>query len=67
MIESLINKVLLITFILCLLNGLKHIWNVINNLREDVPSKYTISTKERFLLGLSLAYIITTFFTGIGI
>jgi len=34
---------------------------------EDVPSKYEISGRERFLLGLSISYIITSIFTGIQI
>jgi hypothetical protein len=65
--EFLLNKVLLITFIMCVLNCFKHIWNLVNGLREEIPSKYEISNRERFLLGLSIAYITTTIFTGIQI
>ena len=65
--EFLLNKVLLITFIMCVLNCLKHIWNLVNGLREEIPNEYEISNRERFLLGLSIAYIITTIFTGIQI
>mgnify|MGYP003624175591 FL=1 len=67
MSEFLLNKVLLITFILCVLNCIKHIWVLVNGLREEIPSKYELSTNERFLLGLSISYIITTIFTGIQI
>jgi hypothetical protein len=67
MMESLINKVLLVTFIICVFNVGRHIWNVVNNLREDVPTKYVISQMQRFLLGLSLAYIITSIITGVQI
>jgi len=63
--EFILNKVLLVIFILCVLNCSKHIWNIINGLREEVPTKYEISRGDRFLLGLSVSYIITTFFTGI--
>ncbi len=65
--EFLLNKVLLVIFIMCTFNCLKHIWGVINGLREEIPNKYVISNRERFLLGLSLAYIISTVFTGIQI
>jgi hypothetical protein len=65
--EFLLNKVLLVIFIMCVFNCLKHIWGVINGLREEIPNKYVISNRERFLLGLSLAYIISTVFTGIQI
>jgi hypothetical protein len=63
--EFILNKVLLVIFILSVLNCLKHVWNIINGLREEVPNKYKISTSERFLLGLSLAYIISVIFTGL--
>lgn len=63
--EFLLNKVLLIIFIMSALNCLKHVWVLLNGLREDIPSKYVISSSERFLLGLSIAYIITTVFTGL--
>jgi hypothetical protein len=61
----LLNKVLLIIFILSVMNCLKHVWRLINGLREEVPSKYEISNSERFLLGLSISYIITIVFTGL--
>lgn len=67
MSEFLLNKILLTILILCVLNCLKHIWNLVNGLREEIPNKYEISIKERFLLGLSISYIITTIFTGIQI
>lgn len=65
MSEFILNKVLLVIFILSVLNCLKHVWNIINGLREEVPNRYKISTSERFLLGLSLAYIISVIFTGL--
>lgn len=50
---------------MCLFNCLKHIWGMIMRLREELPSKYQLTVSERFLLGLSISYIITTLFTGI--
>jgi hypothetical protein len=67
MSEFLLNKVLLITFILSVFNCLKHVWGLVMGLREEIPNKYMISNRERFLLGLSLAYIITSVFNGIQI
>ena len=60
-----LNKILLVIFLMCLLNCSKHIWSMIMRLREELPSKYQVTTSERFLLGLSISYIITTIFTGI--
>jgi|SaaInlStandDraft_2_1057019.scaffolds.fasta_scaffold138322_2 hypothetical protein len=60
-----LNKILLVLFSMCLLNCLKHIWNMTIRLREELPSKYQVTKSERFLLGFSVSYIITTIFTGI--
>jgi hypothetical protein len=62
--EIILNKVLLIIFIMSVLNCLKHSWDIINSLREEVPNKYEISKWDRFLLGLSVSFIITTVLTG---
>jgi hypothetical protein len=63
--EFFLNKVLLVIFIMGVFNVLKHSWNIINGLRAEVPTKYEISTWDRFLLGLSISYIITALLTGI--
>lgn len=62
-----LNKVLLIMFTMSVLNILKHGWNIINELRSEVPNKYEISRWDRFILGLSFSYIITIVFTGLQI
>jgi len=67
MVEVLLNKVLLITFIMCTLNCIKHTWKLLSGLMEEIPNKYEISVRERFLLGISISYIITIIFTGIQI
>jgi len=63
----LLNKVLFVLFLMSVLNCFKHIWNIIKGLREEIPTKYEISTWDRFLLGLSISYIITIVFTGLQI
>lgn len=60
-----LNKIFLVIFLMCSLNCMNHIWNMIVRLREELPSKYQVTKGERFLLGLSISYIITTIFTGI--
>jgi len=60
-----LNKIFLVIFLMCSLNCLNHIWDMIVRLREELPSKYQITKGERFLLGFSISYIITTIFTGI--
>jgi hypothetical protein len=61
----LLNKVLTLLLIMSVLNVGKHLFNIINGLRDEIPSKYVISERERFLLGVSISYIITVIFTGI--
>jgi hypothetical protein len=61
----LLNKVLLLLLVMSVLNVGKHLFNIINGLRDEIPSKYVISEKERLLLGLSISYIITVIFTGV--
>lgn len=66
MIEVLINKILFVLFFMSLLNIFRHIWKVFTILRnDDVPNKYELSKQELIFLGLSVAYVLTTFFTEI--
>ena len=65
MVVFFLNKILLITYFMCVGNCAKHIWGMLNLLRQELPSKYLISKSDRFLLGFSISYIITTLITGI--
>jgi hypothetical protein len=68
MIESLLNKVLFVLFFMSILNILRHIWKVFMILRNDnIPNKYELSKQELIFLGLSVAYLFTTFFTKISL
>lgn len=60
-----LNKIFLVIFLMCSFNCLNHIWNMIVRLREELPNKYQVTKREKFLLGFSISYIITTIFTGI--
>jgi len=65
MSEFIFNKVFLMIFLMCILNCLNHTFNMIRRLREEIPSRYILDTTDKFLLGISISYIITTIFTGI--
>ena len=66
LIATLLNKILILIFFMSILNLVKHVWNIFMILRnEDVPNKYELSKRELIFLGISVAYILTTIFTGI--
>jgi hypothetical protein len=66
LIATLLNKILILIFFMSILNLVKHVWNIFTVLRnEDVPNKYELSKRELIFLGISVAYILTTIFTGI--
>ncbi len=66
MIESLLNKALFVIFFMCILNLGKHVWRIITRLRtEDIPNKYELTKNELIMLGLSVAYLVSTIFVGI--
>lgn len=63
-----LNKILILILFMSIFHVGRHVWKIINILRdEDVPNKYEVSVRERILIGLSLAYILTTIFTGVTI
>lgn len=61
----LLNKILFIILCMGILNVGRHIFEVLRRLRQETPEKYVITKRDKFLLGLSVSYIITTVFTGI--
>lgn len=68
MIESLLNKGLFTLFFLATFNILSHGWKIFMRLRDnDVPNKYELGKTELIFLGISIAYLISTIFTGIKI
>ena len=63
-----LNKILFLFFFLACFNVIKHGWKVFIKLREeDLPNKYELPKNELILLGISVAYLLTTIFTGITI
>lgn len=68
MLELLLNKLLFLLFFLGCFNIIRHLWKVFLRVKEeDVPKKYEIPKNELIFLGISIAYVLTTIFTGITI
>jgi Sec-independent protein secretion pathway component TatC len=71
MLETILNKILVVFFLLSIFNAFRHGYYFIQAMfktnEEGLTSKYMISTKSLFLLGLSLAYALSAIFTGITI
>jgi len=70
MIDVLLNKLFMVLFFVSLLNTVRHTYyfiQVIVTSTEEQPIKYVISKTSLTLLGLSIAYILSSIFTGIEI
>ena len=71
MLETILNKILVVLFLLSIFNVFRHGYYFIQAMfktdEEGQTSKYIISNKSLFLLGLSLAYALSAIFTGITI
>ena len=69
MLLLLINKLLLVSLVISILNVIRHIFFISQLWTSDVKDKgrYEISVRSAFLLGLSIAYIVTTIITGVPI
>jgi hypothetical protein len=71
MLETILNKILMVLFLLSIFNVFRHGYYFIQAMfktnEEGQTSKYIISNKSLFLLGLSLACALSAIFTGITI
>jgi hypothetical protein len=68
MLLDTLNKLLMVLFFMSLLNTVRHTYYFIQTWftsTEETPVKYKITSKSLLLLGVSIAYILTTIFTGI--
>jgi len=66
-ILNIINKLILILFMMSTLNILKHIYFFVQAWilsDTDTPMNYILSRYEQIVLGLSLSYIVSTILTG---
>jgi len=60
----LVEKITFILFFLSILNVVKHVFNLITELREDKPKEISLTKRETLFLGLSISFILTIIFTG---
>ena len=69
MIIDTLNKILLIVFVLSILNVLWHLFFFIQAYvkTEIENSKYIVSPRSLFMLGLSIAYVVASIITGINL
>lgn len=70
MLLLIINKILVILYVLSLANVLRHGYYFIQafiSTYGDEPVKYILGDKALLLLGVSLAYVITGMITGVTI
>lgn len=70
MLLTIINKILIVLFFMACLNVLRHGYYIIQaslTSTEDEPKKYILSNKTLFILGVSIAYILSVIFTGLQI
>lgn len=68
MLVDILNRILVTAFILSCLNTARHGYYVIQAFltsTEEAPMKYRVSKMSLFLLGVSIAYILSVIFTGI--
>ena len=66
-ILTIIDKGLMVLFILAILNLIRHGVNIAQNFFADEPTRYGISGKELLIAGLSVSYIIMSIIKGIGL
>jgi len=67
---DIINKILMVLFFMSLLNSARHAYYFLQTWftsTQEQPLKYRVSAKSLMLLGISLAYLLASIFTGIKI
>lgn len=70
MMTIIINKFLIVFFILSCLTTIRHGYYLLQSFMystEEIPLKYRVRPLQLFWLGLSLAYIISSIFIGVTI
>jgi hypothetical protein len=70
MLIVILNKIFLILFFMSCLNLIRHGYYFLQaalSSTDEEPKKYRISNVSLYLLGISIAYILSVFITGITI
>jgi len=62
---EIINRILVIIYVLAILNCLRHVYNILLIVISDAKVKYILSGNALLILGMSVAYIITGILMGI--
>lgn len=68
MLIDILNRILMVTFILACLTTVRHGYYFIQAFftsTEEAPVKYRVSKMSLLFLGVSIAYILSVIFTGI--
>lgn len=70
MLTIILNKIFMVLFFMALLNTLRHTYYFIQaffTANDEQPNKYRLGVTSLWLLGVSLAYLLSVIFTGITI
>ena len=69
MLIEIVNKLLMVLLVLSSLNVIRHVFFAIQawTKNDEENTKYILSNQSLFLLGLSIALIITSIITGINL
>jgi len=69
MLIAIINKILLVAFITAIVNLFWHLFYAIQawTKNPEQNTKYILSSRSLLLLGLSIAYVLTSIITGINL
>ena len=70
MLIDILNKLFFVLYFLSMANIARSVFFLIGSFiksNSENPQKFILTTRQLFLLGLSIAYIISAFFTGIKI
>jgi hypothetical protein len=68
MLTEIVNRILIMLFMLSTLTTLRHIYYFFQAFltsTEELPVKYRLSNTSLLFLGIAIAYIFTSIFTGI--
>ena len=68
MLVDILNKLLMMSFFMSLLNVVRHAYYFIQAFftsTAEEPTKYRISNTSLIILGVSIAYLLSVIFTGI--
>ena len=68
MLVDILNKLLMMSFFMSLLNVVRHAYYFIQAFftsTPEEPTKYRISNTSLIILGVSIAYLLSVIFTGI--